>query len=107
MPTLTRRDRVAQGANQGGAMYYGALRRWPPPTPGEFEVFATHPTASEPGDLLTRYIRTITAWAGDGTPKIYTGYGSISANVSPGYVVPLKFDGTSTRLRGPSTPTTW
>ena len=95
MPTLTRRDRVAQGANQGGALYLNSARRWPEPAPGVFELFATHPRNSvDPGDLLTRYIRAITTWDGDGTTKLYTGYGSISANVSPCWVVPLNLNGT-------------
>jgi hypothetical protein len=76
-------------------MYFGESRRWPEPAPGVFELFATHPHAStDPGDLTTRYIRDITTWDGDGTVKLYTAYGSISANVAPIYVTPLSLGGT-------------
>ena len=95
MPTLTRRDRVAQGANQGGALKYGAAHRWPLPAPGVFELFAINPASrATVADPLTHYIRGITSWAGDGTTKLYMGYGSISANLAPIHIVPLNLNGT-------------
>ncbi len=97
MGTLTRRDRVALGSAQGGALYYGPNRRWPEHAPGIFEPFGTpHPGATQrpPTDIYAHYIRGFAVSDLDGTPKLYTGYGGATVNQTPIHIWPLKFDGT-------------
>ena len=95
MSTLTRRDRVALGSTQGGALYRGDKRRWPESSPGVFEMFATHPGSSQraANDYYGHCILGLTVSDLDGTPKIYSGYGSINVNVTPVYVWPLRLNG--------------
>ena len=101
MGTLTRRDRVALGANQGGALYYGAARRWPEPAIGVFEPFGLpHPGSTQrppPNASIeepVHWIRGLIVSDIDGTPKLYTGYGTANVNEAPIYIWPLNLDGT-------------
>ena len=93
---LTRRERVAKGSAQGGALYFADKRRWPLPAIGEFELFATHPGSSQrgAGDFYGHVISALTVSDLDGTPKIYSGYGGINVNQAPIYIWPLSLDGT-------------
>jgi hypothetical protein len=98
-PTLTRRDRVALGAVQGGALYYGATRRWPEPAIGIFEPYATHPgpttpPARPPSDIDGHSIKGFIVSDLDGTPKLYSGYGSSVKNVAPVHIWPMNLNGT-------------
>jgi len=97
MSTLTRRDRVAVGAVQGGALYYGPNRRWPEPAPGVFEKFGSpHPGGLKrpPTDKEAHEIQSFIVSDLDGTPKLYSGYGGALINKTPVYVWPLGLDGT-------------
>lgn len=95
MSVLTRRDRLAVGSTQGGSVYLGEQRRWPEPAPGVFELFATHPGSIQrgAGDFYGHVMFALNVSDLDGTPKLYTGYGSINVNQAPIYIWPLSFNG--------------
>jgi len=96
-PTLTRRDRVALGSAQGGALYYGPNRRWPEHAPGIFQPLGTlHPGSTQrpPTDTDAHHISGFIVSDIDGTPKLYTGYGSALRNLAPIHLWAMKLDGT-------------
>lgn len=96
MSTLTRRDRVAVGAVQGGALYYSDKRRWPEPAPGIFEKFGSpHPggLTRPPTDVQGHQIGGFIVSDIDGTPKLYSGYGGAIRNIAPIHIWPLNLNG--------------